>query len=118
MVDMSREQFEWCVDRALDLIPEDVADMIQNVAIIVEDEPPAGSPRDLLGLYDGVPLTERTGYAGIGALPDRIFVFMNPTLAICQTRQDVVDEVVITVVHEVAHYFGIEEGRIHDLGWG
>ncbi|MDR3202832.1 MAG: metallopeptidase family protein [Bifidobacteriaceae bacterium] len=118
MVSLTREQFEWCVDQALDLIPDDVARMIQNVAVIVEDQPPPGAPRDLLGQYDGVPITERFGYGGIGALPDRISIFMRPTLAICDTAEDVVDEVVITVVHEVAHYFGIEEDRIHELGWG
>jgi predicted Zn-dependent protease with MMP-like domain len=115
---MSGEQFEWCVERALDLLPDQVAEQIANVAVIVQDVPPPDQPPDLLGYYDGVPMTERFGYGGIGALPDRIVIFREPILAICDTLEDVVDEVVITVVHEVAHFYGIEEDRIHDLGWG
>jgi predicted Zn-dependent protease with MMP-like domain len=117
-VEMSVEQFEWCVDRALDLLPDPVAEQLVNVAVIVEDRPGPDQPPDLLGLYDGVPLTERFAFGGIGALPDRILIFREPILAICDTPADVVDEVVITVIHEVAHYFGIEEDRIHELGWG
>jgi predicted Zn-dependent protease with MMP-like domain len=115
---MSGEQFEMCVERALDLLPDGVAQQIDNVAVIVQDVPPPDQPADLLGFYDGVPVTERFGFGGIGSLPDRILIFREPILAICETVEDVVDEVVITVVHEVAHYFGIDEGRIHELGWG
>jgi predicted Zn-dependent protease with MMP-like domain len=117
-VTMSGEQFESCVARALDLLPAQVADQLHNVAVIVEDRPPPDQPSDLLGLYDGVPVTERFGYGGIGALPDRILIFREPILTICDTPADVVDEVVITIVHEVAHYFGLDEERIHELGWG
>ncbi|MCL2787497.1 MAG: metallopeptidase family protein [Micrococcales bacterium] len=115
---MTDEQFELCVDRAIDILPEEVAQLIDNVAVIIEDTPPPSDPPDLLGLYVGTPLTERFGYGGIGHLPDQIFIFKQPTLAICDTVGDVVDEVVTTVVHEVAHFFGIEERRIHELGWG
>ncbi|MDR0433391.1 MAG: metallopeptidase family protein [Bifidobacteriaceae bacterium] len=115
---MSPAQFEWCVGEALDLLPEGVRAQIDNVAVIVQDLPPAGEPPDLLGLYDGVPVTERFGMAGMGGLPDRILIFREPVLAICRTPADVVDEIVITIVHEVAHYFGIDEQRIHELGWG
>jgi predicted Zn-dependent protease with MMP-like domain len=117
-VSMSEEQFEWCVAQALDLLPDPVAEQISNVAVIVQDRPGPDQPADLLGYYDGIPVTQRFGYGGIGALPDRILIFREPILAICDEPGDVVDEVVITVVHEVAHYFGIEEDRIHQLGWG
>jgi predicted Zn-dependent protease with MMP-like domain len=117
-VAMTAEQFDWCVEQALDLLPDQVADQIDNVAVIVEAVPPPDQPPDLLGYYDGVPLTERFGLAGIGWLPDRIVIFREPILAICETPADVVDEVVITVIHEVAHYFGLDEERIHELGWG
>jgi predicted Zn-dependent protease with MMP-like domain len=117
MIEMDRERFEQCVDRAVELIPPRLADMVDNVAILIEDDPPADEPSDLLGLYVGTPLTERFGYGGIGQLPDRIYVFRRPTLAICATPSEVVDEVVITIVHEIAHYFGIEEDRLHELGW-
>ena len=118
VLEMTREQFELCVSRALDEIPPDIADLMVNVAVIVEDHPPPEEPSDLLGLYLGTPITERWGYGGIGALPDRILIFREPTLAICDTVGDVVWEVTTTVVHEVAHFFGLPEARIHELGWG
>jgi len=118
MVQMSRKQFERCVEDALDEIPDDIAQHIVNVAILVEDEPPEDEPDDLLGLYDGVALTERDDWAEFGQLPDRIFIFRNPILDICDTEADVVREVRITVLHEIGHYFGLDEDRIHELGWG
>ena len=118
VMEMTQAQFELCVGRAMDLLPDEIAQLMENVAVIVEEIPPGNEPPDLLGLYLGTPLTERVGYGGIGHLPDQIFVFRQPTLAICETVGDVVDEVVTTLVHEVAHFFGIEEERIHDLGWG
>jgi len=118
MVQMSRDRFERLVEDALDEIPDDIAAQIVNVAILVEDEPPDDEPDDLLGLYDGVALTERDGWAEYGQLPDRIFVFRNPILDICDTQEDVVREVRITVLHEIGHYFGLDETRIHELGWG
>lgn len=113
---MSREDFEGAVADALDLIPPDLADRMDNVVVLVEDEAPADDP-ELLGLYEGVPLTERDLGWAAGALPDRITVFRNPTLAICDTREDVVEEVAVTVVHEIAHHFGIDDERLHELGW-
>ena len=86
-----------------------------NAVLLIEDEPPASEP-DLLGLYEGIPLTERDSWYS-GALPDRIFVFRRPTLRLCDTYDDVVDEVAITVVHEIAHHFGIDDERLHELGW-
>ena len=112
-----RSQFEALVSHALDSIPADLASFMDNVAVFVEDDAP-DDDRDLLGLYEGVPLTERGGdYMGLDGLPDRITIFMNPTLAICHTDDDVVREVRTTVIHEVAHHFGIDDDRLHELGW-
>ncbi len=116
MVQMSREDFELAVSDALDLIPPELAAQIDNVVVLVEDDPPEGEP-DLLGVYDGTPLTERGEWWAMGSLPDRITIFRNPTLAICEDRDEVVEEVAVTVVHEIAHHFGIDDARLHELGW-
>jgi predicted Zn-dependent protease with MMP-like domain len=116
MVAMSREEFEDAVSEALDRIPGDLARMMNNVVVLVEDDPPDGDS-DLLGLYEGTPLTERDGWWAAGSLPDRITIFRNPTLAACETAEEVVEEVRVTVVHEIAHHFGIDDERLHELGW-
>lgn len=116
MIEMARERFEELVGDALDQIPAELASKIDNVVILVEDDAPPEDPT-LLGVYDGVPLTERTPMWSGGFLPDRITIFRNPILAICETDEDVVEEVLVTVVHEVAHYFGIDDERLHELGW-
>lgn len=116
MMEYSRADFEDAVSDALDTIPPELTAMMDNVVVLVEDDAPADDP-ELLGLYDGVPLTERGEFWAAGALPDRITIFRNPTLAICETREDVVEEVAITVVHEIAHHFGIDDDRLHELGW-
>ncbi len=116
---LDRDAFEALVDRALDGIPDELAVLVRNVVVLVEDEPPEGEPDDLLGLYDGIALTERTDLmTGGGELPDRIFVFRNPLLDYCDDEQQLVEEVRITVVHEVAHHFGIDDRRLHELGYG
>ncbi|GGV01069.1 hypothetical protein GCM10010260_41850 [Streptomyces filipinensis] len=116
VLEMTRDRFEELVSEALDRIPPELTRVMDNVAVFVEDEPPADDP-ELLGLYEGTPLTERgEWYAGV--LPDRITIYMGPTLRSCETAQDVVQEVAVTVVHEVAHHFGIEDARLHELGWG
>ena len=113
---MSQERFEELVSDALDTVPAELANLMDNVVVLVEDEPPADDP-ELLGFYDGTPLTERdTRYAGV--VPDRIMIFRNPTLRMCEDEDEVVEEVRITVVHEIAHHFGIEDDRLHDLGYG
>lgn len=117
MVELSREEFEDAVGDALDGIPGQLAKAMDNVVVLVEDEPPAEFGPDLLGLYEGTPLTERGTWWAAGALPDRITIFRNPTLAICADRDEVVAEVKITVVHEIAHHFGIDDARLHELGW-
>jgi predicted Zn-dependent protease with MMP-like domain len=113
---MTREDFEDAVRDGLDLVPQQLAAMMDNVVVLVEDDAPADEP-ELLGLYEGVPLTERDLHWAAGSLPDRITVFRNPTLAICESRAEVVEEVAITVVHEIAHHFGIDDDRLHELGW-
>ncbi len=115
MIDMSRDRFEELVAGALDRVPPELAALMDNVVVLVEDEPPADDP-DLLGIYDGTPLTDRgAGYTM--ALPDRITVFRLPTLAMCGDEEQVVAEVQVTVVHEIAHHFGIDDDRLHELGY-
>ena len=113
---MSAERFEELVGDALDSIPPELLKMMQNVVILVEDDSPPGEPT-LLGLYEGYALTER-GWDYGGVLPDRIILFRNPILQICDTEEEVIDEIAITVVHEIAHHFGIDDARLHELGWG
>jgi predicted Zn-dependent protease with MMP-like domain len=111
---MSPERFEELVGEALDLVPADLMAAMSNVVVLVADRHPE-NPR-LLGLYEGVALTRRdTNYAGL--LPDRITIFREPILAICSSEEEVMDEVAVTVVHEIAHHFGIDDERLHDLGW-
>lgn len=114
MLNISADRFEALVSEAIDLIPDDLFALIDNVVFLIE---PFGEHPEILGLYDGIPLTERGDY-GIGELPDRIFIYRQAICAICDTDEDVVHEVITTVVHEVAHHFGIEDDRLHDLGWG
>lgn len=115
-VRMSKERFEELVGEALDEVPQELLDLMDNVVILVVDNPPPEEP-DLLGLYEGHALTER-GWDYSGVLPDRISIYRKPILAICDDEDDVVDEVAITVVHEIAHHFGISDERLHALGWG
>lgn len=114
-IEMGPEEFDALVDRALDEIPDEIAALVRNVVVLVEDEPPEGEP-DLLGLYDGIALTERWGDPMM-QLPDRIFVFRGPLLDMCESVEELEEEVRITVVHEVAHHFGIDDARLHDLGY-
>jgi predicted Zn-dependent protease with MMP-like domain len=113
-MEMSAEEFELLVAEALDEIPDELATLIDNCVILVEDYPPPDLP-DTLGLYSGIPLTERGQY--YSGLPDRILIFRYPILAICDTYEDVMDEIRITVVHEIAHHFGIDDDRLHELGY-
>jgi predicted Zn-dependent protease with MMP-like domain len=116
VLDIPSAEFEDLVAEALDGIPPELTALMRNVVVFVEDDPPPDDP-DLLGVYDGIPLTERDSWYS-GVLPDRNTIFRNPTLRICDTREDVVAEVEITVVHEIAHHFGIDDERLHELGWG
>lgn len=113
---MEPHRFDALVDEALDGIPDEIAGLVHNVVVLVEQEPPADEP-DLLGLYEGIALTERWGEPTM-ELPDRITVFRGPLLDLCDTEEQLVEEVRITVVHEVAHHFGIDDDRLHELGYG
>jgi len=112
---MSPQRFDELLGDALDLIPPELAAAIDNVVVLVEDRDPEDP--ELLGLYQGIALTERdSSYAG--ALPDTITIYRDSLLEICDTEDDVVTEVAITVIHEIAHHFGIDDDRLHELGWG
>jgi predicted Zn-dependent protease with MMP-like domain len=113
---MSPDRFDELVDAAIDGIPDEIVALVDNVVVLVEEQAPADDP-DLLGLYDGVALTERSANHG-GELPDRILVFRRNLLEMCETEEELVDEVRITVVHEVAHHFGIDDDHLHALGYG
>jgi predicted Zn-dependent protease with MMP-like domain len=112
---LSAEEFEALVVEELDLLPDDMVDGLDNVVFVVEDRPEDGG-LDLLGLYDGLALTERDRY-GMGELPDRIIVYREPHLARCSTMEELRDEVHTTLVHEIAHFYGIDDDRLHELGW-
>lgn len=98
---------------ALDSIPPELAGLLDNVVVVVED---IGPEPDLFGLYEGTPLTERGDYGGM-AMPDRISIYRRPICSVCRTEDEVVEEVLVTVVHEVAHHFGISDERLDELGW-
>ena len=108
MVDVPRDRFEELVGDALDAIPEGLGRLMDNVAVVVKDSSPRSG---LLGRYDGIPLTERAHYDGM-VMPDRITIFRLPILAMCADEDEVVEQVRITVVHEVAHHFGIDDDRL------
>ena len=113
VIDVDPERFEEMVAAALDELPEGLGRLMSNVAVTVEHRP---GPPGLLGLYEGVPLTSRTtGYAGV--LPDRITIYRRAICAVCCTEQEVADQVRRTVIHEVAHHFGIDDKRLRELGW-
>lgn len=115
MRDIPADEFERLVIDELDLLPDDMVEGLDNVVFVVEDRPDDGS-LDLLGLYDGVAVTERDRY-GFGELPDRIVVYREPHLAACETLDEVKDEIHVTLVHEIAHYYGIDDDELHRLGW-
>jgi predicted Zn-dependent protease with MMP-like domain len=113
VISVEPEAFEQMVAAALDGLPAEFAARMKNIAVLVEHD---RGPRGLLGLYQGVPLTSRTtNYAGV--LPDRITIYQQAICGICNTEQEVVEQVRRTVIHEVGHYFGISDERLRELGW-
>ena len=114
-IDLDPDAFDEMVGRALDDIPDELARLVDNVVVLVEPEAPADDP-DLLGLYEGLALTERTQY-GMGELPDRIILYREPHLAQCETLDELRDEIHTTLVHEIAHFHGIDDAQLHELGW-
>ncbi len=120
-VHMSRAQFEQAVDDALGRIPQKLLDRLDNVAIMVEDEPDTQHLPDgqtLLGLYVGTPLPDRLDAWGYGSLPDRILIFKGPLTRMARNREDLLHQIEVTVRHEIGHHFGISDDRLHELGWG
>jgi len=112
MVTMAVEEFEELVADALDGIPASLGSAMENVAIMVDDQSPPGR---LFGLYQGVPLTRRANYSA--SMPDRITIYMATICGACRTKEEVVALVRKTVIHEVAHHFGISDPRLDELGW-
>jgi predicted Zn-dependent protease with MMP-like domain len=113
VIDVPRPRFEELVADALDAIPEALGRHMDNVWVMVEER---ARGAELLGLYEGVPLTERETYGGM-ALPDRITIYRRPICEMCASEADVVEAVRTTVIHEVAHHFGIDDDRLDELGW-
>lgn len=114
MIDVDEDRFSELVADALDQVPEALAELVDNVVVMVEDRHPT---EDLLGLYEGVPLTERDDYGGL-VMPDTITIYRLALCEMCSSLDEVVDEVLVTVVHELAHHFGIDDDELHRLGWG
>ena len=115
-VEIAPDDFDALFEAALDELPDEIAALVSNVVLQVEDDAPAEDPH-LLGIYEGVALTERAANHA-GMLPDRILLFRRPLCDLCDSLDELRDEVRITVVHEVAHHFGIGEQRLHSLGLG
>ena len=115
MDDLTADEFEALVIDELDALPDDMIDGLDNVVFVTEDRPEDGS-LDLLGLYDGVALTERGQY-GFGELPDRIILYREPLLAVVDDLEELKDQIHVTLVHEIAHFYGIDDEQLHELGW-
>jgi predicted Zn-dependent protease with MMP-like domain len=114
-LEMAAEAFEKLVVDELDLLPDEMVDGIENLVFVVEDRPEDGS-LDLLGEYQGIALTERDHY-GFGELPDRIVLFREPLLSICDDLTQLRNEIHVTLVHEIGHFYGIDDDELHRLGW-
>jgi predicted Zn-dependent protease with MMP-like domain len=114
-LDLTADEFEKIVIDELDELPDEMVDGLENLVFVTEDRPADGS-LDLLGLYEGVALTERGQY-GFGELPDRIVLYREPLLAVAETLDELRDEIHITLVHEIAHFYGIDDDELHRLGW-
>ncbi|HEY9499372.1 MAG TPA: metallopeptidase family protein [Terrimesophilobacter sp.] len=114
-LELNSEEFERLVVEELDALPDDMVDGLDNVVFVVEDRPEDGS-LDLLGLYDGVNLTERGQY-GFGELPDRIILYREPLLDACADLDELKEQIHVTLVHEIAHFYGIDDEQLHELGW-
>ena len=114
-MDIGEEDFYALAEEALATLPEELLDDLENVAIVVEDEPEDGS--ETLGVYEGTALTERDS-SWFGMLPDRVVLFRGPLSRMCEDEDELFEEIAITLVHGIGHYHGIDEERLHELGWG
>jgi predicted Zn-dependent protease with MMP-like domain len=110
---ISPQRFEALVEDALEAVPDELWERVENVAVVVEDENP--DDPDVLGLYEGLPITDRWDYAG--ALPDKISIYRIPLCLMCEDEDDLVEEIRVTVVHEIAHHVGIDDDALHKMGW-
>ncbi|MEO6941987.1 MAG: metallopeptidase family protein [Terrimesophilobacter sp.] len=115
-LELGAEEFDALVVAELDLLPDDMVDGLDNVVFVVEDRPEDGS-LDVLGLYEGVNLTERGQY-GFGELPDRIILYREPLMDVSENLDELKDQIHVTLVHEIAHFYGIDDAELHRLGWG
>lgn len=116
-LEITDDDFDALVEEAFDELPPELLEHIDNLIFVIEDEPEDGS--DTLGVYEGFALTERDNSTyGLGQLPDRIVLFKGPLTRLARDVDELLDEIVITLVHELGHYHGIEEDRLHELGWG
>lgn len=115
MQNLDEEQFEALVVEGLDALADEIVEGLDNVVFVTEARPEDGS-LDILGLYDGIALTERGQY-GFGELPDRIILYREPLVAICESLDELKEQIHITLVHEIAHYYGIDDEQLHELGW-
>ena len=113
--ELDEDAFERLVVDELDLLPDDMVDGLDNVVFVTESRPEYGS-LDLLGLYDGVAMTERGAY-GFGELPDRIVLYREPLLAVSADLEELKDQIHVTLVHEIAHFYGLDDAQLHELGW-
>ncbi len=114
MIEVSEARFEELVATALDQLPPEIGALMDNVVVLVDE----GRQGSLLGLYEGVPLTERGSGYELMSMPDRITIFRRPLVAACGSEEELVEEVRTTVLHEVGHHFGIDDERLHEWGWG
>jgi len=114
-VELDADAFEALVSDELDLLPDELVTQLDNVIFVVEDRAADGS-LDTLGLYDGWALTDRDRY-GFGEVPDRIILYREALLAIVEDERELRDQIHITLVHEIGHYYGMDDAQLHELGW-
>lgn len=115
-LEMSEEDFESLVADELDALPDDMMDGLENVQFSVEDRPENGE-HDLFGLYHGIALTHREQY-GFGELPDLITIYRHAHLEHCDDIDELRDQIHVTLVHEIGHFYGMDDAQLHELGWG
>jgi predicted Zn-dependent protease with MMP-like domain len=114
MFEISNERFEELAGEALATLPGELSSQIENLAIIVEDEAPG---HNLFGLYEGIPLTKRSPISYSAVMPDRITLYQKAICRYCNNEDEVKAQIRKTVLHEVAHHFGISDPRLDELGW-
>ena len=121
LLDLSDEEFEELVDRAWKRIPQRFLDALDNVVVVIQDEPDGSAvaqseEQPLLGLYTGIPVTERFEYSGV--MPDVITIYQGSLQRICKTVEELAEQIYVTLIHEIGHYFGLGDERLQELNWG